>query len=319
MADAPSLLSTLADFARWSAAVLDAALGADRPPRRALAATAEGGALLAWRDGGYAPLRPARRGDRAPMLVAPEDAVLATASAPAAAALMGGDARRFAAEAACPFAPGDAAMGLARAPLPWRDGQAAWRVAAAPRRRIAAQAERLRALGARPGRPFALDGARAVSLGPAPRPVGAWATLALAAGLLASAWGAVEHRAASAAQALEDRRIAARATLAAQEAAATGGDPLWAMAQAAREAMTAAPDAGATLAGFAAALPDEAHALRIAASPEGLRAEIAAPDAAGAVAAMRAAAGFATLSLDGPAQIDAATGLQRAAVATAAP
>jgi len=319
MADGPSLFSWLADFTRWSAAVLDTALGADRPPRRALAATAEGGALLVRHGRGYAPLRPARDGDRAPMLVAPEDAVLATASAPAAAALMGGDARRFAAEAACPFAPGDAAMGLARAPLPWRDGQAAWRVAAAPRRRIAAQAERLRALGVRPGRPFALDDARAVWLGPAPRPVGLWATLALAAALLAFAWAAVEHRAADAAQALEDRRLAARAALAAREAAAAGGDPLWALALAAREAMAAAPDAGAALADFAAALPDEAHALRFAASPEGLRAEIAAPDAAGAVATMRAADGLARLSLDGPARIDAATGLQRAAVATAAP
>jgi hypothetical protein len=307
-----------ADLMRWAAETLSAALGAHRPPRRALGLAEDAPTLFAREGDGYRPLRPARAGDRAPLWVGSDDAVAAVAEAPAAAALHGGEAARYAAEAACPFPPGAAALGLAPAPEPWRGGVARWRVAAAPHARLAALERRMTAVGARPGAPFALIDGAAVRLETAP-PRGAWpsALAALTAlALIGAAHGLLSWRIAAMEDALAKRVAAARAALAARAADAPAtADPDLAAAQAAAALLAAAPPAGAALERFTAMLPDAAHAARIAVAPGRIEADIAAEDAAALAARLAEATGVRGARLAQGARIDQATGLQRAAIA----
>ncbi len=305
----------LADLLRWALAV---AGGEPAPPRRALGLRGAEPWLMRREGDGYAPERPTRRGDAAPLLLDEERAVGARILAPVAAALRGPAAARWAAEAASPFPPGEATLGLAPAAEPWSPEGAPWLTAAAPRARLSAARAAVAAGGARPGRAFAMVEGRAVPLEPRPRRALPAALLA-AALCVAAAHGWLGWRVAAAEQTAAARLAAARESLRVAETAAearaaaaeTAAAPLR-EAAAAAALLAAAPPAAGALEAFAAALPDASHAFRLSIAPGRIEAEIAAPDAAALAAALSAAPGFARAALADGARVDPATGLQRA-------
>ncbi|WP_340107460.1 hypothetical protein [Pikeienuella sp. HZG-20] len=310
----------IGDFFIWIGETM-AAFRPARAPRRALGVAGEEALLYRFEAGRYAPLRPARAGDAAPLLLSSEQAFAMRLIIDAEAAAHGAGPARLEAARRSPFPLAEADWALSRAPEAWVEG-APWRFAAAPKRRLESLRATLRAAGARPGPAFTLLEGAPLRLAPggprAPRaPIwaGAGAALAVAAALLSTSLGATRIEAAA-----EARLAAAGALLDAAEAEAAAASglrdaktaPIRAAA-AAKALLAAHPPAAAALAGLSAATPDAAHAVRVSIRPARVVGEFIAPDAAQLAAQLAAAPGFKAARLQGAARAEA-SGLQRATI-----
>lgn len=315
-----SALRRLEDFFSWIGAVGDA-LAPPRPPARALGVE-DGAAVLLRRDGdGYSVERPARAGDAAPLRLGEGEAFVAAFTLPAEAALHGRDAARIEAFRRCPFPLDGAVWTLAPAAEAWTDG-ARWRLAAAPVAKVEALAARIREAGAAPGRAFALADGAPLDLAPGGRkrvrPLLPAAALVLLVAALAAAAsveiGAGRIEAAAEARLADARRALTEAEAAAETAAerrdraaapiraALAGDAL----------LAAAPPAATAFAALTDAIPDAAHARRVAIRPGRAEIDVIAPDVAALARTLAEADAFDAAALSGAARADAETGLQRA-------
>lgn len=301
------------DFLRWLREI-QTNLGGQDAPREALALD-DGAPVLLQRSGpGYAVLRTVKPGDRAPVFLSDNSALVTTVKVAPEAAIYGASAARIEAAKASPFPLEVGAFALAPDPSGWSAAGADWTLAAAPMQRIDEIRAALTAAGARPGAAFAMTGGRALMLRDPPPPrlaiiAGVFAAVAAVAAAVSVSYGAAaiegaaQARLAEARQALSDAEAQAATALARREDAA---GPLR-QAQIVGAALDRAPSVVGALGALAAATPDNAYLKRLTVRPELVSGEFIAPDAAALAVRIGADPAFASARLKGAARAEAET------------
>lgn len=301
------------DFLRWLREVQTNLAGPDAP-REALALE-EGAPVLLQRSGAtYGVLRPAKPGDRAPVFLNDNSALIAEVKVLPEAAIYGVSAARIEAAKASPFPLENGAFALTPAPSAWDEAGANWTLAAAPKQRIDEIRSALTSAGARPGDAFAMVDGMAITMGDAPTPrmtliAALVALIAALAAALSISYSASAIESAAQARLGEARRALSEAEAQATAAQAQREDAAGPLRQAqiVGAALDRAPSVVGRLAALSAATPDNAYLKRLNIRPELITGEFIAPDAAALAVRIGSAPAFASARLKGAARAEAET------------
>ncbi len=301
------------DFGRWLREV-ESNLSAPKAPRQALGLQ-DGAPVMLQRSGGsFEVTRAAKTGDRAPVYLNDDNALIANIQASPESAIYGPYAAKIEAARASPFPLGDGAYALTPKAASWDEQGAHWTLVAAPKQRIDEIRATLSSAGARPGAAFAMVDGRAIRFGASRS-----SHMALIAALIAiiAAIGAAisvsygaaaiesqaQSRLTDARQALGEAESKAAAAQAQREAAA---GPLR-QAQIVGAALARAPSVVGRLAALSSATPDDAYLKRLSIRPEIISGEFIAPDAAALAVKIGVDPLFSSARLKGSARAEAET------------
>lgn len=301
------------DFGRWLREV-ESNLSAPKAPRQALGLQ-DGAPVMLQRSGGsFEVTRAAKPGDRAPVYLNDDNALIANIQASPESAIYGPSAAKIEAARASPFPLEDGAYALTPKAASWDEQGAHWTLVAAPNQRIDEIRATLSSAGARPGAAFAMVDGRAIRFGasrssPMALMAALIAIIAAIGAAISVSYGAAaiesqaQSRLTEARQALGAAETKAAAAQAQREAAA---GPLK-QAQIVGAALARAPSVVGRLAALSSATPDDAYLKRLSIRPEIISGEFIAPDAAALAVKIGVDPLFSSARLKGSARAEAET------------
>lgn len=306
-------IERIKDFGRWLREV-ETNLSAQKAPREALGLK-DGASVMLQRSGdAFDVMRPAKPGDRAPVYLNEDSALITTVQASPESAIYGSSAAKIEAAKASPFPLEHGAYALTPATVPWDTQGAHWTLVAAPKQRIDEIRTTLAAAGARPGGAFAMAGGKVVRFSEtrALRLATITALIAIVAAIGAAI--SVSFGASAIESQAQDRLTEARRALGAAEARAAkaqaqrevAAGPLK-QAQIVGAAFARAPSVVGRLAALSAATPDEAYLKRLSIRPEIISGEFIAPDTAALAVKIGVNPLFSSARLKGSARAEAET------------
>lgn len=301
------------DFMRWLREI-QTNLGSPNAPREALALK-DGAPVLLQRSGAeYDVLRPVKPGDKAPIYLSNDSALITSVKVSTEAAIYGPSAARIEAAKASPFPLDDGAFALTPDTTAWTESGADWTLAAAPKQRIDDIRSTLTDAGARPGDAFTMVAGKVMMLREARPPrltmiAGLIAVVAAVAAAVSVSYGAEAIENAAQARLSEARKVLSAAEAQAATAQARREDAAGPLRQAQIVGATLdrAPSVVGRLSALAEATPDNAYLKRLNIRPEIITGEFIAPDTAALAVKIGIDPAFSSARLKGAARAEAET------------